>query len=123
MSTQTNQYAGFGYWLNYEQAQSTLEAKYSEEQIEDIFDKYHDSAYDQKIVEINGFSMISDGMSGEYFFFGKIDAKSEVHEPLNVVIVKAPSFKVKKALKEEVIKVFGTDFGIEPVYVVFTHYR
>lgn len=123
MGVQTNQYAGFGYWLDYKQAEAALEAKYDEDGIEEIFDKYHDSAYDQKIVEINGFSMISDGMNGEYFFFGKIDAKSEVYEPLHVAVAKVPSAKVKKALKEEIVNVFGTDFGIKPASIVFTHYR
>lgn len=123
MSVQTNQYAGFGYWLDYKQAEAALEAKYDEDSIEDIFDKYHDSAYDQKIVEVDGFSMISDGMNGEYFFFGKIDAKSEVYEPLNVAVAKVPFAKVKKALKEQIINVFGTDFNIKPNYLVFTHYR
>lgn len=123
MGVQTNQYSGFGYWLDYKQAEAALEAKYDEDGIEEIFDKYHDSAYDQEIVEVNGFSMISDGMSGEYFFFGKIDAKSEVHEPLDVAVAKVPSAKVKKALKEEIVNVFGTDFGIKPGSIVFTHYR
>lgn len=123
MSVQTNQYAGFGYWLDYKQAEAALEAKYDTDQIEDIFDKYHDSAFDKKIVEINGFSMITDGMDGNYFFFGKIDAKSEVYEPLNVTIAKIPSTKVKKSLKEEIVNVFGTDFNMKPVSLVFTHYR
>lgn len=50
MSVQTNQYAGFGYWLDYKKAEAELEDKYDENQIEDIFDKYHDSAFDDKIV-------------------------------------------------------------------------
>jgi hypothetical protein len=36
---------------------------------------------------------------------------------------KAPSTKVKKALKEEIVNVFGTDFGIKPGSLVFAHYR
>ena len=123
MSVQTNQYAGFGYWLDYKKAEAALEDKYDENQIEDIFDKYHDSAFDDKIVEINGFSMITDGMDGKYFFFGKIDAKSEVYQPLHVVVSKVHSAKVKKSLKEEIVNVFGTDFNMKPVSLVFTHYR
>lgn len=67
--------------------------------------------------------MITDGMDGKYFFFGKIDEKSEVYEPLNIAISKEPSTKVKKSLKEEIVNLFGTDFNMKPVSLVFTHYR
>ena len=123
MSVQINQYAGFGFFLNHKEAIKALEAKYDEDKIEDIFDKYHDSAYDQKIVEVNGFSMIDDGMSGEYTFFGKIDQKSQCDCPLNLYVYKSPSAKVKKLLNEEIINVFGTDFGLKPACIVFAHYR
>ena len=109
MSVQTNQYAGFGYWLDYRQAENALKEKYGNDETENIFDKYHDFAYDEKIVEINGFSMIADSMNGEYIFFGKIDKKSEVYQSFNRVTVKTPSTKVKKLLKEEIVNVFGTD--------------
>lgn len=33
---------------------------------------------------------------------------------VRVGATKAPSAKVKKALKEEIVNVFGTDFGIKP---------
>lgn len=36
---------------------------------------------------------------------------------------KAPSTKVKKALKEEIVNAFGTDFGIKPGSLVLPHYR
>lgn len=118
-----NQYAGFGYFLNHKEAIKSLEAKYDEDKIEDIFDKYHDSAYDQKIVEVNGFSMIDDGMNGEYTFFGKIDQKSQCDCLLNLYVSVMPVAKVKKSLIEEIINIFGTDFGMKPTCIVFAHYR
>ena len=33
---------------------------------------------------------------------------------VRVGAAKAPSAKVKRALKEEIVNVFGTDFGIKP---------
>ena len=62
-------------------------------------------------------------MDAKYIFFGKIEQKSECHEPLNVFVSTLPSAKVKKALAEEFIKLFGTDFSIKPATIVFAHYR
>ena len=100
-----------------------MEAKYDETKIENLFDAYHDSAYDQKIAEVNGFSMIDDGMNGEYIFFGKIEQKSQCDCPLNLYKSVMPSSKIKKLLNEEIINLFGTDFGMKPTCIVFAHYR
>ena len=118
-----NQYAGFGYFLDYKKAIEALEAKYDEDKIEELFNMYHDSAYDQNIVEIDGFSMLDDGMNGEYFFFGKIEQKSQCDCPLSLYSFVSPPSKVKKLLTEKLINIFGTDFGLKPTCVVFAHYR
>lgn len=123
MSVQMNQYFGFGYFLNYKEAIKALESKYSEEDIEEIMDKYHDSAFKREVVSIDGCSMIVDGMSGKYIFFGVIEEKSEVYEPLQSFTVKSPKRKVKLLIQEKIQEIFGTDFNMKPSQVLLTHYR
>jgi hypothetical protein len=123
MSVQMNQYLAYGYLLPYEESEKTLKTKYSEDQIEELFENYHDSAFDKEIVEINGCSLISDGMNGEYNFFGKILKKSDVYEPMETIVIPKVSGKIKKNVEEEFLKVFGTNFEIKPELILLTHYR
>lgn len=122
MSVQMCQYAGFGYFLDYKPAMAALEALHTEDAIEEMFDKYHMSAFKTNIIEVNGFSMVVDGMSAKFIFFGKVHQKSEVYEPLQKVLLGNASKKLKDELKAEMMSVFGTDFGMKPNSFVFTLY-
>jgi hypothetical protein len=123
MSVQMNQYLAFGYYLDYKKSDKVLREKYSEDERDEIFDKYHDSAFKTEITEINGCSLISDGMNGKYNFFGKIFDKSTVYEPLDTQFMPKVTKKIKENLKKELIGIFGTDFDIVPEVIILTHYR
>ena len=122
MSVQMNQYLGFGYMLDYDGARQVLDNQFSEDELDDFFTKYYDSAFEKKIVEVNGFSMIPDGMDGRYIFFGKIFKKSTVYEPLSTTVMPKITTKMKKALSEEFNKLFG-DMEDKPATILLTHYR
>lgn len=123
MSSQYNQYAGFGYFVDGKEAIKQLESKYTEEEIEDMFDKYHDSAFKTSTVEVDGCSMIRDNMSDKYLFFGKIFQKSDNYYPLHKVLPVKLSKKDREHIKTQFEKIFGTEFKAEQTHVVFTHYR
>lgn len=118
-----NQYLCYGYLLPYDQSKEALEKLHTQAGAEEIFDKYYDSAYDKKIIEVEGFSIIQDGMCGEYIFFGKIFQKSSVHEPLSTTTMPKVTAKMKKQLVEQCIKVFGDTFEVKPETILLTHYR
>jgi hypothetical protein len=123
MSVQVNQYLCYGYLLAYKESEKALEEKYSGDEIEDIFDKYHDSAFSKEVKEIDGCSLISDGMNGEYNFFGKVFKKSDNYEHIQTTEMPKVTTKIKKNIDEQLIKVFGTDFEAKPKVILLTHYR
>ncbi len=123
MSVQMNQYLAYGYYLPFKESEKALLEKHGEEGRDEIFDNYYDSAFDKEIKEVNGCSLISDGMCGKYNFFGKVFEKSEVYHPLDTQFFPKVTAKIKKNLQEEVIKIFGTDCDIKPAMVLLTHYR
>lgn len=123
MSVQVNQYIGYGYILPYNETEKILEAKHGQDNMEDLYDKYYDSAYDKKIVEVNGFSMITDGMSGKYFFFGKIFVKTRTDEMVDSMEFPKLSAKVKKELLAEFENVFGYAPSQAPNACIISHYR
>lgn len=123
MSVQFNQYMVYGYMLPYKETKRKLEERLSEDEYENMMDVYHDSAYKQEIVEINGCSCIIDGMGGKYIFFGKIYAKSENYYPLNSMTFPKVTTKIKKAVEEEFKKVMNFDTEIKPQLQILTHYR
>lgn len=123
MSVQINQYLGFGYMLSYSEGMKALNKLHSEEKAEEIQDEYHDSAFNEDIVEVNGCSMIVDGMNGKYIFFGKIFEKSQNYEHLNTMSMPKVSAKIKKNVQEQIQLVFGTDFSMKPQITLITHYR
>ncbi len=67
--------------------------------------------------------MIVDGMDGDYVYFGKVFQKSENHEPLQTTAMPKVTAKIKKNVEEQLIKIFGQDFGIKPAVILLTHYR
>jgi len=109
--------------LPFNTSELALNQKYSMDEKDDLFDKYHDSAFDEKVVEINGCSIISDGMDGNYNFFGKIFKKSKNYEHIQTTKMPKVSSKVKKNVEGEIIKVFGTTLNVKPDFYLLTHYR
>jgi hypothetical protein len=82
MSVQINQYIILGYKFDYDEFTT---AYLHDESYDALLDDYHDSAFDAKIVECNGLSMIFDGMNGKYVYVGKIYTKSADGEYLDSI--------------------------------------
>lgn len=125
MSTQVNQYCGYGYMLPYRSVMDCLNSLYGEQGMDNIVDSYYDSAFDDTIVEINGFSMVIDGHSGEYVFFGKIFAKVYEYDYIleNTVLTELDE-RDKVSLKFELGMLFDGKFNdISPSYNLITRYR
>lgn len=123
MSVQVNQYLGYGFFMPYKQAIEAMENKYDENAIEDIFNKYHDSAFKSEIVAINDCSMIVDGMSAEFIFFGFVAQKSKNDEYLNSMVMEKPKAKIVKNVEAGMLEMFGSNFGMKPNFVLITLYR
>ncbi len=121
MSVQMNQYLVYGYLLPMKE--SDLAISSNENEMEAIHDKYYDSAFNKTVVAINGCSLISDGASGEYNFFGKVFQKSEEGEPLHTTEMPKVTAKIKKNVDSELHKIFDNDFGVKPKLLLLTHYR
>lgn len=126
MSTQINQYMGYGYMLDYPSARQALIDKWGEGKMDDILDQYHDSAFDSKIVEINGCSLILDGCGGKYLFFGKVFSKTKDGKYLDTQKVEKVKKHIKLTVSYEFKAVFGEDFALQqdpPARYFITHYR
>jgi hypothetical protein len=126
MSTQINQYMVFGFMMDYKKARQSLVDKWGEEKMEELLDQYHDSAFDRKIVEINGCSLIMDGCAGKYLFFGKIFSKTNDGEYLSTQKVEKIKKHIKLTVAYESKAVFGEEFILEqdpPSRFLMTHYR
>ena len=123
MSVQCNQYVAYGYMLDFKEARQHLIDTMGEEGYEEFSDKYHDSAFKPDIVEVDGCSMIEDGMNGKYTFFGKIYAKSQNYEPLESMEVPKASTPDRIITKHEFTRIFGTGFKVEPKLHIIAHYR
>ena len=123
MSVQCNQYVGFGYMLDFNEARRYLVQTLGEEGYEAMADQYSDSAFEAAIAEVYGCSMIEDGMGGKYTFFGKIYAKSSNYEPLESMVLEEPSDRVRIITEHEFRRIFGTGFDVEPKLQIIVHYR
>lgn len=125
MSVQMNQYLCFGFLLDYKAAKAALKQGRTGEEYDELLEAYYDSAFDAKIVEVNGCSMIEDGMDGKYCFFGKVFAKSKVYEPLDTVACPTPSRSTKQNVMAEAARVFGSELlgTKKPTALILTHYR
>lgn len=125
MSVQVNQYYCFGYMLPYKEALEVLDTKLGSEDLrEELLDNFHDSAFDSKIVDIDGVSLVLDGMNGKYVFFGKIYQKSKSYEHLDTVIFKKPKKYVKLMVNYKFKEYFGDAFfDLKPQTFLLTHYR
>ncbi len=125
MSVQINQYYGYGYYLPYKEARDLLIEKYGEDKYEEISDQYHDSAFKNDIVAINGCSMIEDGMNGKYCFFGKVFEKASNGEYLETIEIKKVKKHIKLLISYEFKKLFGDDAfeDFQPISILITRYR
>lgn len=123
MSVQCNQYLAYGYKIDFGTAREQLIEIYGEDGYTALSDKYHDSAFDDKIVEVYGCSMIEDGMNGKYTFFGKIYAKSSNYEHLETTEINSAVPERDRIITEhEFQRIFGYTPG-EPKFYIITHYR
>ena len=127
MSVQCNQYIGYGYMMEYDDVHDFFQkhggADYWEDQ---ICDTYHDSAFDDKIKEVYGCSMIIDGMDGKYVFFGKLYAKSKNHSALDSMEIPTPTERDRIITEHEFRRVFeGFEpcEWLEPKLHYIAHYR
>ena len=128
MSTRSNQYLAFGYMVDYKLAQQVLEAKYGDEDTAfDAVELFTDNGYEEKILPHNGVNVIKDGMSGEYFFFGKIVEKAEIDFPLPTVAVGTVKRKDQLNILAQFYALFGKVPGEmnlnKPGWFVINHYH
>lgn len=127
MSVQCNQYLGYGYMLEYQEVYDFFQGCGGTDYWEDqICDTYYDSAFDDKIKEVYGCSMIVDGMDGKYVFFGKLYAKSKNHVALDSMEIPNPSERDRIITEHEFGRVFeGFTPSVEPTaqLQLITHYR
>lgn len=125
MSTQINQYHCFGYLLPYDEAKDAIiNTLGSEDKFEEAMDDFHDSAFNGEIKEVDGVSMILDGMDGKYLFFGKIYDKSSDHRHIETFEFEKPKKHVKLLLKFKLKEYFGDNFNeLKPKTILLTHYR
>ena len=124
MSVQCNQYRGFGYLVSFKEAQDQLVELYGEAGYTALADQYHDSAFSESIVEVHGVSMIEDGMSGKYTFFGKIYEKSQNGEYLSTSAIPEVSERDRIIVEHECNRVFNNRFSyLVPQNYIITHYR
>lgn len=106
MSVQTNQYLGYGFMLPYS-VLDVLQDKMSESELDELLDSFHDSAFNEKIVEIDGVSMLVDGMNGDFVFFGKVYAKSSDGFPLSTQKMPQVSLETQVLVSTQMRKYFG----------------
>lgn len=123
MSVQRNEYLGYGYMLDFKRARNLLIENYGEDGYTELSDEYHDSAFNNEIVEVHKCSMIEDGMNGKYTFFGKIYAKTENYEAFETQEIPEISLHDRIITEHEYYRIFGTDLGVEPKLHIITHYR
>ena len=79
MSTQVNQYLIYGIKLPYIWGKE-WERKTGKSFYETFENFLNDSAFNDKIAQEEGLTIIFDGMDGEYIFIGYCSAKSGNHE-------------------------------------------
>lgn len=126
MSVQCNQYLGYGYMLDFDEVREFF-LRCGEDYWEDqMCDLYHDSAFDDKIKEVYGCSMIIDGMNGDYVFFGKLYAKSKNYSAFDTMEIPTPSERDRIITEHEFGRVFeGFAPSVEPTarLQLIAHYR
>lgn len=126
MSLQINNYLFYGYRLDYKEANEVLLKSFDNNELafDELLDLYHDNQFSEEIVEVNGCSMISDGMDGEYVFFGKVLSKSKDHEQLETQKIKKPKKAEQEKIEREFNRLFNEHFADKKADLYFiAHYR
>jgi len=121
MSVQQNHYEIIGAKFGYNEFHKELMAAkgLTEEEVEDLLDDYHDSAF-KGIQHHNGLCIICDGMNGEYVYVGHILQKSGNYGRIGEFKSqgKNPS---AKAVRKMMVDQLGLDRPCRRC--AFTHYR
>lgn len=122
MSTAINQYILLGFRLDYNEAFGLLETKYGSSNCEDVREHYEDNGYKKEIKQMNGMTIISDGMDGEYFYFGIVKEKAREGEFVNSFEFGKPVATELKQIQTQAQELFGREFENKPTWHVLTHY-
>lgn len=122
MSTQINQYLGYGILMSKSEWKELTE-NFDDDWHEALNDAYADSAFDTKITEINGFSLISDSWCNDFYFYGKCFAKSANESHLETTAVDVVSQELRYDLFHSYEKLFKKKTSKDAQYVLLTVYR
>ncbi len=122
MSTNINQYVGYGILMTPKEWQE-LTKSFSKEWHENVMDSYRSSVFDNKWAEINGFSLIDDPMNDEFYFYGKIYAKSTEDAPLDMLAVEIPNQELRYDLFHAYQALFKQKPNKDAQFVVLAIYR
>lgn len=116
MSVQTNTYIMVGVMLPYD--------SFTEEQHEQDFDDYCDSAY-KGIHHHNGLCVLADGMQGEYVAIGRVLKKTNDQNG-DYCLSEPVDCSLSDDLRDEVSLLLTENFGLDKPDVkiwAFTHWR
>ena len=118
MSVQRNQYIIIGCEYDYDE----FNENYNDD--EKYVEPYDDNAFDEKIIEHNGLSMIYDGMNGQYVYIGKIIEKTKDYEVIERFCFDDYADEEEKDLINAIIKTEFPKLPDKPINVyLVTHYR
>lgn len=122
MGTVVNQYLMFGIRLDYKEANRLITQTHGDA-AEDIQDKYEDNGYKKEIIHFEGVTLISDGMDGEYAFFGIVRQKARLDGWINSVSIERAKAKDIRLVQEKAKALFGESFICTPGWHVVTHWH
>lgn len=122
MSSTVNQYLLFGIRLDFSEAQRLVEALHGD-QADEVAEKYDDNGYRKEIGHFEGMTYITDGMNGEYAFFGIVKQKSSADDWLNTVSIERAKAKDIRAVTEKAKALLGADFEASPGWHFLTHWH
>lgn len=122
MGSTVNQYFILGVRLDYKEAQRLIAATHGEN-AETVQEQYDDNGYKKEIGQFEGMTFISDGMNGEYAFFGIIKQKAPADDWLNTLSIERPKLKDVRSIQEKAKALFGDDFICTPSWHVVTHWH
>ena len=122
MGSTVNQYLILGVRLGFDEAQRLIEAKHGEG-AEDARDKYDDNGYQKELGQFEGMTFISDGLSGEYAFFGIVKQKAQADDWLNTISIERMKPKEVRLVQEKAKALFGDEFVCAPGWHVVTHWH
>ncbi len=121
MSTNINQYIGYGILMTPKEWKELTKA-FPEEWYRNLSESYNSSAFDNKWVEINGFTFIDDPMCEEFYFYGKIYAKSTEDKSLGLLGVEVPNQELRYNLFHAYQALFKQKPNKDPQFVIMTTY-